>query len=612
MRTIIIGLDAFDPGVFERLVDQGRLPNLSSFLEKKGYSHFSVANPPQSEVSWTSIATGLNPGAHGIFDFVHRDPASYTPYVSLLPTKSGFSGTQFAPPSNARTLFDQAVSNGFPATVLWWPATFPARPESPVQTIPGLGTPDMYGKLGVGTLFTTEPGLEEADRKTALEIFKRKGKDRYSGQLKGPAQKKGQEVKDLLFEVELEMLEGNSARLKVGDQRIELALGEWSPIFEITLKVGFLYKLHALTRALLTQTSPEIRLYLLPLQIHPLHSPWRYASPQGFVKQTWQACGPFLTTGWPQDTTGLEEGCMNDDQFLDLCDSIEAGREKALAYHLQNYKEGVLAIVFDSLDRVQHMFWRDRQDVVEAWYEKLDGIVGRSQQTLAALGEDNTHLLVVSDHGFTRFDQKVHLNRWLLDNGYLTPKQMEGQAGLKNVDWSRTQAYAIGLNSIYINVAGREGQGTVDKDQIVPLSNRLKEDLRAWKAATGEPVVRQAWRRDEALDGPLSEYGPDLLVGFAPGYRASAQTGLGSWESNSLELNKDHWGADHCIDPTAVPGVLFSNRGLGNIPNPSYREFPWLAIGEKLAVSDGPTPPPSRGEDDEKVLEERLRSLGYL
>src|SRR3990170_4580092 len=130
MRTIIIGLDAFDPGVFERLVDQGRLPNLSSFLEKKGYSHFSVANPAQSEVSWTSIATGLNPGGHGIFDFVHRDPVSYTPYVSLLPTKSGLTGTQFVPPFSARSIFDQAVRQGYAAASLGWGGAFAGGAEA--------------------------------------------------------------------------------------------------------------------------------------------------------------------------------------------------------------------------------------------------------------------------------------------------------------------------------------------------------------------------------------------------------------------------------------------------------------------------------------------------
>lgn len=87
MHTVILGFDAFDPQIFERLSESGLLPNLTRYLEHAGYSRFTVANPPQSEVSWTSIATGLDPGGHGIFDFVHRDPKTYAFNVSLLPTK---------------------------------------------------------------------------------------------------------------------------------------------------------------------------------------------------------------------------------------------------------------------------------------------------------------------------------------------------------------------------------------------------------------------------------------------------------------------------------------------------------------------------------------------
>ena len=55
-------------------------------------------------------------------------------------------------------------------------------------------------------------------------------------------------------------------------------------------------------------------------------------------------------------------------------------------YHLERFQEGILASVFDSLDRIQHMFWRDRQDIVDEWYCKLDALVGRVEQRLADLG----------------------------------------------------------------------------------------------------------------------------------------------------------------------------------------------------------------------------------
>ncbi len=84
MKTLILGFDSFDPKIFEELAGQNQLPNFEKFIEQGGYSQLEVCSPPQTEVSWTSIATGADPGGHGIFDFVHRDPATYIPFVSIL------------------------------------------------------------------------------------------------------------------------------------------------------------------------------------------------------------------------------------------------------------------------------------------------------------------------------------------------------------------------------------------------------------------------------------------------------------------------------------------------------------------------------------------------
>ncbi|MBE9474305.1 MAG: alkaline phosphatase family protein [Chloroflexi bacterium] len=611
MRTIILGFDAFDPAFCEVLLQKGRLPNLARYLAIDGYRRFEVTNPPQSEVSWTSIATGLNPGGHGIFDFVHRDPSTYTPFVSLLPTKRGLGGIQYVPPFSAGTFFDQAARKGYPAISLFWPATFPARPDSLVKSLPGLGTPDIHGKLGVGTLFSTSQASGGKNQKTPVEALKAQGKDRFQASLKGPSRKRRGQEEATTLPLILEKLDDQRAKLTIGSHSIELVIGKWSPIFALSFKMGTFVKIHVLTRAILTSLSPEVNLYFLPLQIDPLHSPWHYAIPPKFVKNTWKANGPFLTIGWPQDTTGLEDGCIDDTQFLDLCDSIFGSRERILLHQLADFQEGVLASVFDSLDRIQHMFWRDRPDIIEEWYIKLDGLVGRVEDVIKKKGLKNVRLLVVSDHGFSNFDQKIHLNRWMIDKGYLTPNEDKETGNLRDIDWQNSQAYGLGLNSIYLNLAGREGKGIVDSNQVELLTNQIKDDLFAWKDPQGKQVVNRVLSNAEALSGPLAEYGPDLIIGYAPGFRASAQTGLGEWEKESMEKNLDHWSADHCIDSKSVPGVLFSNQGLVNYSEPSYRDIPILATGEGIE-GGGAAPPPSFSDEDQEMLEERLKSLGYL
>jgi hypothetical protein len=187
-----------------------------------------------------------------------------------------------------------------------------------------------------------------------------------------------------------------------------------------------------------------------------------------------------------------------------------------------------------------------------------------------------------------------------------------GSGSLKDASWSQSKSYAVGLNSIYLNLAGREGQGCVPAIQREELTEQLRRELLAWRGPDGKSVVQQVWGQREVFTGPLAEYGPDIVVGFSPGYRASSQTGLGEWADTALEPNRDHWGADHCFDPQAVPGVLFCNQGLSDYPNPSYRDFPSLTVGTALDPSDSAPPPSSFSDEDQDILEERLRSLGYL
>lgn len=609
MRALILGFDSFDPGLFEQFAGQGQLPNLSRLAETGGYSPFKVCAPPQTEVSWTSIATGADPGSHGIFDFVHRNPETYAPYVSILPTRSGALGTQFVPPYSAQTFFAEAVDQGYPAAALWWPAMFPARADSPVRVIPGLGTPDIRGQLGLGSFYCVEGDPLKPGHKTPVEKLTG-GAGTFHGALKGPfIKQKGQAVPaEVSFQ--LDVLDAQNARLKLPNGSFDLTPGQWSPILEVAFKAGFMMNVHAVTRAILTSTDP-LRLYFLPLQIHPLHALWQYASPKSFVREAWQAAGAFLSLGWPQDTTGLEDGCISDEQFIALCEDIFAARERVLMHNLAGFKEGVLASIFDDLDRVQHMFRRDRADVVQDWYARLDQFVGRVTGALEKQNGGKIDLLVMSDHGFADFRYKVHVNRWLIENGYLSLQDGKTEPSLTHADWSRSRAYALGLNSLYINLQGRERQGVVPVEQVEEIGKELKAKLEKWTGPDGRKVFSRVLLRHEAFSGALLRFGPDLVLGYAPGYRASSETGLGKWEETVIQENNDHWGADHCIDADAVPGVLFASQGLADFPNPSFRDIPPMVVGKYLDHS-GVTPPTISGGESQQAIEERLKGLGYL
>jgi hypothetical protein len=524
-----------------------------------------------------------------------------------LPTRKGALGEQFVPPYTARTFFEETSALGYPAIALWWPAMFPARPELPVMTLPGLGTPDIRGQLGVGTLFSTEAEEKKKIRVVMLESVR---KDRYQADLPGPKTLGKSGSQTITVPLILDVLENDQAKLTIGESNLQLRVGEWSPILELKFKAGFLFTIHAITRVILTSLEGIVRLYALPLQIHPLHSTWHYASSGSFAKQLWKNVGPFLTLGWPQDTTGLEEGCITDQQFLTLCESIFDQRINILYYLLSDFKEGVLASIFDCLDRVQHMFYHDHQDVVREWYQRLDRFVGDVQAKISSW-DDKHRFLLMSDHGFSDFRNKVHLNRWLWEAGYLSFNNDDSSGDLTNVNWEKTDAYSVGLNSIYLNVQGREGQGSVPADAIENTLAEIKDKLLDWKDADGKAVIEKVRLKHETFSGPYTRFGPDLVVGYAAGYRASAETGLGKIPKVALETNHDHWGADHCMDADIVPGVIFSNHDLRDFGRISFRDIPFLAIGKHLDQSHI-KPPSQMDRQGQKDVEERLKGLGYL
>ena len=132
-----------------------------------------------------------------------------------------------------------------------------------------------------------------------------------------------------------------------------------------------------------------------------------------------------------------------------------------------------------------------------------------------------------------------------------------------------------------------------------------------WTGTDGNQVVSSVLTNQEAFDGPLAHLGPDLVIGYAPGYRASAETGTGNWAENSLETNQDHWNADHCIDPAKVPGVIFNSKGLADYPAPTYKDIPPMVVGKTMKPGS-PVSGDEFTEEDQEAVEDRLKGLGYL
>jgi predicted AlkP superfamily phosphohydrolase/phosphomutase len=206
-------------------------------------------------------------------------------------------------------------------------------------------------------------------------------------------------------------------------------------------------------------------------------------------------------------------------------------------------------------------------------YERMDDLVGK---ILPAL-DDDTLLLICSDHGFAQFGRQFHLNSWLRRQGYLTIKPAEErkpETSFLDVDWKNTLAYGVGFNGLYLNLEGREGQGIVNQDHAAELAARLARELEAiTDPETGRKPVTRVYPRGTMYTGEMTPAMPELLVGYTPGFRCSAPSVLGATGAQVLDVNPWAWSGDHSMARDLVPGSLFCSREIEG-SNPDIVDLP--------------------------------------
>ena len=130
-----------------------------------------------------------------------------------------------------------------------------------------------------------------------------------------------------------------------------------------------------------------------------------------------------------------------------------------------------------------------------------------------------------------------------------------------DVDWPRTRAYTNGLAGFYLNIAGREQDGCVAPDEAPALAAELIGKLRGLPdPERGDEAITELWAGRQIYGGPYRDNGPDVIVGYKPGYRADWDAAVGAVSGAVISDNTRSWSGDHCMDPRQVPGVIFSSR----------------------------------------------------
>ena len=589
-RIVILGLDGLEPTLTEQLMDEGALPNLARLRDTGTYTRLGTTCPPLSPVAWSSFSTGTNPGKHNIFDFISRDPVTYRLTQSSVRIQEGLRkvtlGRIVIPLSRPRIIglrkskpfWNVLGERGIFSAVLRVPITFPPDRFRGVQ-LSAMCVPDLRGTHGMFSYFTengqTGPTTEGEVGGDVIAIERNGNTVRSS--LRGPVNSLRTDQPDLRLPFTVTRRNG-SVFLAIDGQKIPLQTNRYTEWVSVRFRaMAGLIKIHGVCRFRLKRFEPPFEMYCTPIQINPDKPVMPISHPGNYARYLARLMGSYATLGLAEDTWSLSERRLDEDAFLTQAYSIHSEREEMFFDALSRVRRGLVVCVFDGPDRIQHMFWRFLEDdhpalrngdreshrhVIRDMYLRMDDLVGRTLKRL----DDETVLLVMSDHGFKSFRRCVDLNAWLLANGYLQLSANTGRpsaAYLADIDWSKTRAYALGLAGIFLNQQGREKHGIVPRSEARGLARELCEKLSGLgDPDTGEVAIHEAMPSQSVYTGPYVDAAPDVIIGYADGYRVSWDAVIGKCGPTVFSDNTKAWSGDHCIHPALVPGVLFCNRKL--------------------------------------------------
>lgn len=306
----------------------------------------------------------------------------------------------------------------------------------------------------------------------------------------------------------------------------------------------------------------------------------------------------------------------------------------AVKWLLQNQPWDYFHYVDIGMDRVHHGFWDSYdtqhvqhvpgnpfQNVIPEYYRWIDSQVGEVLEML----DNDTIVLLVSDHGARRLDGGFVVNEWLVREGLLVldeyPKEVTPLAKLK-VNWSKTKVWSEGgyYARVFLNVQGREPHGVIPKGEVLSFRDELKAKFEALTDDKGKPLGTLVFKPEEIYKH-VRNVAPDLVVHFG----ALAWRSIGGVGYGRLHVQENDTGPDACNHAQfgmfllAAPNCPLRGEYAGaklldiaptlldlagyDIP-PSMQGRSLVAEAEKK----GPGPDP----DSEKIIHDRLAGLGYI
>jgi hypothetical protein len=350
-KVFVLGVDGLDPNLLQAYVDRDLLPNLKGLIERGEFKPLQTSMPPLSPVAWSTFISGMDPGGHGVFDFIHRDPAT------LMPTRaeSGTNDPKMLPlggctvmpqpfsggPENlrhGRAFWQILEDHGIPTTVFRIPANFPPV-DSDGKSFSGMGTPDILGTPGTFS-FYTDRHVPDSNSFSGGKVYPVQVVDnRVEARLVGPADpfrdQSRRECRRKLgvdFKVYLDP-DRPVAKLEVQDEELVLQQGEWSEWIPVEFKALPVFaSVSSIGRFYLKQVRPDFELYVTPLQIDPANpGAMQLSTPESWSHELCRSCPrtprPSSTASSPAASSGTRPSSFLPSAVAPSSTSSASGRK---------------------------------------------------------------------------------------------------------------------------------------------------------------------------------------------------------------------------------------------------------------------------------------------
>ena len=553
-RAIVIGMDGASMELVSNLIEWGQMPNLKALRERGVHRAMIGVFPTLTPPGWTALSTGSWPGTHGVMDFNIR--ATGQP---LTETIWGIN-TRL---SRSEYLWNTAERAGKKPILVKWEMAWPPTVTSGIQvegTGPGVSNHHQIAgyHLFVAGKWAARPIGGSRDPETLDPSALQEGAP-YDVVALRPAEgwrnlppsnrpplavelvvrplargradmQRGQQGTPKTYHGLVYARDGQGydrARVTRGpdgdDYLADLAVGEWSDWLVESYEIDGALVEGNLRLKLITLTPDADQFEMFVPQIWPVGGDW--AVPAGTAEDIFQHVGPFL-----QNPARDALGVFDDDTYFEMLE-FHHQRIAEVVLHLgRRHEWDILFTESHASDYASHFFLGQADPIsgadaatiercragVERTYASIDRMIGK----VLELADEDTVVAVVADHGGTPNQHKpVDINAVLEAAGFIT-YATDPATGARQVDLSRTRALGIGLVHVFINLQGREPNGTVPAEDYEATQRQIIDALHAYTdPATGRhPFVLAVTRADAEMLNLSGELVGDVVYALHPGF----------------------------------------------------------------------------------------------